>query len=109
MAVVTLAAPHIRSPAHLQRSLAAAYRRVAAAPLPAAPLLSVAGGAADVLVPRRLTRSRGRAAGMLVTEVDTERLTGVWAAADHQVGPLCAPTQIHERVSAFADAEANWP
>ena len=100
MAVVTLATPHARSPAHLQRAMAAAYRRVAAAPLPVAPLLSVAGGAADVLVPRRLTRSRGWAAGALVTKVDTERLPGVWATADHQVGPLCTQRQIFTNLSA---------
>lgn len=86
LAVVTLATPHTHSPAHLQPALAAVYRALAAAPPLPVPLLAVTGGGADVLVPGRAARVGASVVqGGLVTQVDTERLPGVWAKADHQV------------------------
>ena len=48
--VLTLATPHQRPPGPLQPSLAAFYRRLAAARVPAVPVVSVAGGRHDMQV-----------------------------------------------------------
>ena len=53
LAVVTLASPHQRSPAHLQPALARFYRRLSTMAAPPVPEVSIAGGAADVQVHRR--------------------------------------------------------
>ncbi len=51
LAVVTLATPHQRSPAHVQPALARCYRRLRSPTAPPVPVLSISGGAADVQVP----------------------------------------------------------
>ena len=51
--VLTLATPHQRPPGPPQPSLAAFYRRLAAARLPAVPIVSIAGGQHDVQVSLR--------------------------------------------------------
>lgn len=84
LGVVTLATPHLRSPAHLHSALATVYRRLSAMPPLRVPLLSVAGGTADVQVPSQLALLP-RSTALLSTHVDSEQLTGVWAAADHRV------------------------
>jgi hypothetical protein len=48
--VLTLATPHQRPPGPPQSSLAAFYRRLAAARVPAVPIVSIAGGRHDVQV-----------------------------------------------------------
>lgn len=48
--VLTLATPHQRSPAHLQPALARFYAHLAGAPVPHVPVVSLAGGGADVQV-----------------------------------------------------------
>ena len=48
--VLTLATPHQRPPAPPQPSLAAFYRHLAAARVPAVPIVSIAGGRHDVQV-----------------------------------------------------------
>jgi hypothetical protein len=50
LVVVTLASPHQRSPAHLQPALARFYRRLSTMAAPPVPVVSIAGGAADVQV-----------------------------------------------------------
>lgn len=52
LAVVTLASPHQRSPAHVQPALARFYRRLSTTAAPPVPVVSIAGGAADVQVHR---------------------------------------------------------
>ena len=52
LAVVTLASPHQRSPAHVQPALARFYRRLSTMAAPPVPVVSIAGGAADVQVHR---------------------------------------------------------
>lgn len=52
--VLTLATPHQRSPAHVQPALAGFYSRLAWAPVPHVPVISIAGGGADVQVRDRL-------------------------------------------------------
>ena len=84
LAVVTLATPHVRSPAHLQPSLAAQYRQLAAQPALEVPLLSIAGGSGDVQVPSGLALLPHNAA-LLATHVDMRQLAGVWVSADHKV------------------------
>lgn len=54
--MVTLASPHQRSPAHLQPALARFYRRLRSHPAPAVPVISIAGGAADVQVCKQTLR-----------------------------------------------------
>lgn len=52
LAVVTLASPHQQSPAHVQPALARFYRRLSTMAALPVPVVSVAGGAADVQVHR---------------------------------------------------------
>jgi PGAP1-like protein len=50
LALVTLASPHQRLPAHFQPALARFYRRLSATAGPPVPVVSIAGGTADVQV-----------------------------------------------------------
>lgn len=89
LAVVTLASPHQRSPAHLQPALARFYRRMRSHPAPAVPVVSIAGGAVDVQVPQELTSLHGLVPEGFAFEASTEQLQGIWAAADHQAIVWC--------------------
>lgn len=88
LAVMTLATPHSRSPAHLQPALSVHYRRLASLPPLAVPLLSVAGGSADTQVPSILTRLPATAATRAV-HVDSQQIPGIWATADHRAVVWC--------------------
>ncbi|DBA69939.1 TPA: GPI inositol deacylase [Trebouxia sp. C0005] len=101
LAIVTLAAPHQQAPANVHAPLHAFYSRLqraaaVGASLGAAdrkdagfgkanvPLLSVAGGAKDMLVLPELNALTGVWPDELTVEADVRDMPGIWVSADHQ-------------------------
>ncbi|KAL0021017.1 hypothetical protein WJX77_007158 [Trebouxia sp. C0004] len=98
LAIITLAAPHQQAPANVHAPLHAFYSRLqraaAVGTSPGAaeagfgkanvPLLSVAGGAKDMLVLPELNALIGVWPDELTVEADVRDMPGIWVSADHQ-------------------------